>query len=248
MSVKIIVPAAGFGKRMGSPEAKEMLVLKESQEKPLIEHAIAWAQTLKCPIHVITRKEKQSLLRYLENHPYCEFITIQCVEATREWPETMLLTQPYLAKQNILILPDTRWEPATQVAVLYNKLASQSENPDNLIYLCTETQNTHSEFPLSATDGFIASPLLFTKNANENFTYIVEKPVFGQTDFSQAPEPTNFHQWGLIGFSKEVAPLVFKAHLKATLLKEVQTLPLKSEILFLTSFKDLTRSIPIKPG
>ncbi len=84
----ILIPAAGYGTRMGSPPAKEILHAPDTQS-PLIERALSLTKKLGCRAHVITRKEKTSLIEYVidySNHNHLE-TTIQIVNPTREWPE-----------------------------------------------------------------------------------------------------------------------------------------------------------------
>lgn len=107
--ISVIVPAAGFGRRVGSPESKEMLIW---QGEVLIDQVFKVAKSLKAKLIVATRREKLSLIQYLKSQAYFkQYGELVFVEATREWPETVLSTEAYYSEKNLLILPDTRWQP-----------------------------------------------------------------------------------------------------------------------------------------
>ena len=90
LETKIIIPAAGFGTRVGSPEAKEMLILQDQQ--PLIDFAIQLAKENQAVAHVITRKEKKSLIAHLQNQTA---VNIQLIEPSKEWPDTILKSKDF---------------------------------------------------------------------------------------------------------------------------------------------------------
>lgn len=105
VETKIIIPAAGFGTRVGSPEAKELI---GHQGKPLILKAIEIGQKLGIPCHVITREEKRSLIEFLSQYSH---VSTQVIKPSKEWPDTILQSKAFWADRNILILPDTTWSP-----------------------------------------------------------------------------------------------------------------------------------------
>lgn len=104
----VLIPAAGFGTRMGSPHAKELLPGPDG--RPLIENALRQAQERHWPVHVITRKEKTQLIQFLERYKELE-ISIQLIESSREWPDTLLQSQSVWRERNLLCLPDTVYDP-----------------------------------------------------------------------------------------------------------------------------------------
>jgi dTDP-glucose pyrophosphorylase len=108
----ILIPAAGFGTRVGSPEAKELL--PDPSGQPLIESALGQAQARGWPVHVITRAEKKSLIEYLRRRSGLE-ISIQLIRPSREWPDTLLLSKEHWRQRNILCLPDTRFSPESAI-------------------------------------------------------------------------------------------------------------------------------------
>lgn len=103
---KLIIPAAGYGRRVGSPEAKELLP-SAVDGVPLIGFCLGLAKELDFGVHVITREDKKSLIDFLRARE----IEAQIIGPTAEWPATILASQNYWNEKNIVILPDTRFAP-----------------------------------------------------------------------------------------------------------------------------------------
>ena len=106
----VIIPAAGFGRRVGAPNSKEILKLAGSDE-PLIERAFRECEGRDWPIHLITRPEKTDLLAYCQQRAP-KNLSLQLVGPTQEWPATVLLSEPYWQEWNLLFLPDLIFEPS----------------------------------------------------------------------------------------------------------------------------------------
>lgn len=114
MSKAIIIPAAGFGKRMGEIESKEMLISPQTHE-PLINFSLNLAKLVQAKPIVITRETKQNLISHLEQkkiHP-------QIVGITKEWAHTVLLSKDSWEENNVLILPDVEFSPLGIVKDLF---------------------------------------------------------------------------------------------------------------------------------
>lgn len=107
--MKYIVPCAGFGTRMSMKpnESKEMLV-DPSTGLRLIDGVLRDAAVTGASVHVITRAEKTDLIEYITPK---ENVTVQIIEPEGEWADTVLQSQSFWDEKNILILPDTVWEP-----------------------------------------------------------------------------------------------------------------------------------------
>jgi dTDP-glucose pyrophosphorylase len=116
----VIIPAAGFGRRVGSPNSKEMLLF---EGKPLIEFVIGECETRNWPMHLLTRPEKTELLSYLERRKVGNF-EIQLVEETKEWPETVLHSRPFWHEWNLLLLPDMIFKPSQVLDLIFQKMQS----------------------------------------------------------------------------------------------------------------------------
>lgn len=105
--MKIIIPCAGFGTRVGSPIAKELNPSKVDG-LPLIHFILNEAVKRDWEIHIITRKEKIPLIEYVKNFPKTY---VQIVEPTKEWPQSILNSSDFWGEHNILVLPDTYFSP-----------------------------------------------------------------------------------------------------------------------------------------
>lgn len=108
--MKAIIPCAGFGTRMNVDvnTSKELL-----PDNVFGEPLIAWTlrQCYYCDIEplILVRKEKADLI------DYCKQNKIQCVvmKPGKEWAETVYNSRQLWADKNILILPDTRFQPTS---------------------------------------------------------------------------------------------------------------------------------------
>ncbi len=105
--MKVIIPCAGFGTRVGSPLVKELIPSKISG-KPLIDFILEEAIIRKWEIHIITRAEKTPLIDHVKNLPNT---TVQIVEPTKEWPHSIIESKIFWEEKNLLVLPDTYFSP-----------------------------------------------------------------------------------------------------------------------------------------
>ena len=103
--MKCIIPAAGYGTRMGMKpnQSKEMI---KYQGKPMIQWSLDLCKMFDIEPLVITRKEKKDLRQYLFNAGI-KFIDI---EVEGEWNDTVLKSREYWDFDNLLLLPDTRFD------------------------------------------------------------------------------------------------------------------------------------------
>lgn len=208
VETKIIIPAAGYGTRVGSPESKEMLIIENNQ--PLIDFSLQLASITNARSHVITRVEKKSLINYLTPQSN---VDIQLISPSREWPDTILKSKAHWGDYNLLILPDTRFEPMTIVLDLIEGLKHFDVtvgcfNPSNL--------STWGAFNLTHS------------------TYqLIEKPRDINIE--------NFKAWGILGFRKEIGEELFKLLLESTIDHQIKTTSFSFKAYDLNSFIDLTR-------
>lgn len=103
----VILPCAGFGRRVGSPPAKELLPLRNGQ--PLIDGPLLDAKHLHWDSVVVSRIEKRELNHYLATH-FADTKLHLCQE-TEEWPQSVLESSKYWKTWNLLVLPDTAYSP-----------------------------------------------------------------------------------------------------------------------------------------
>lgn len=107
MNTRILIPAAGFGKRVGSPPAKELLPHPKTG-KPMITEAVELAKSFGEPL-VLTRADKKELIEYMTKNK----IEFEIIDETREWPDTILAAKEYWLDANIVLLPDTEFLPTS---------------------------------------------------------------------------------------------------------------------------------------
>ncbi len=110
--MKAIIPCCGFGTRAGMlpNQSKEMLPdLNDEHERPLIHWHLmhCWRNGIE-PL-VLVRKEKEDLISYLAQKQV-DVETI-IMEPGKEMPETVYNAKDHWDNKNILLLPDTRFEP-----------------------------------------------------------------------------------------------------------------------------------------
>lgn len=210
-SLAVIIPAAGFGRRVGSPNAKE-LFLHAEQKLPLIEVAIQKAfQTGGRPV-IVTRRDKLELVEYCEKHAQRSQIDLVLIENSREWPDSVLLSQGYWREDNILLLPDTDFSP---IDILH-------EIKDSLI-MVQSVWATHQ-----------------VENGRTWGCLKIENQRLLQCEKPQQDLPAI--AWGIIGFKKSIGVKIFESLLQSTSDHQWFSNEFSFETLPLNSFVDLTRS------
>jgi hypothetical protein len=216
---KIIIPAAGYGRRVGQPEAKELLPRPKGsylEGRPMIAMALRLAENLQLPAHIILREEKQTLIRWLEDYPY-KNIKIQLTPPTQEWPETILMSKGFWAEENVMLLPDVDFKPHDIVGEIFKKLQSfdvawatfQPENGELATWGAVDVLN------------------------DENSLGHAEKPH---------EWPPSAQAWGVFGFRSEAGQKLLEQMLKSTLDHQWRPVPGRYTTLEMTEFRDLTRS------
>lgn len=207
---KIIIPAAGFGTRVGSPLAKE-LIPHPKTGLPLIQNAINQALKLDGQIHVITRAEKKPLIDYLSPIPNCQ---IQVIEPSKEWPDSILKSEPFWNERNILILPDTQWSPEHSILEI-NQLLEHSP---------------------------IAAGIFNVKNPSSWGIIDTKSPTYKLCEKIQLHQANEeYWAWGILGFKKEIGIPLFEAILQSTFEHQWIDLKLPYSTHKMDSFEDLTR-------
>lgn len=208
----VIIPAAGYGLRvqpLRDDQAKE-LFNHPKLNKPLIQVAIERCLNLKFTPHIITRKNKTELIDWMKkNYPK---VSLQLIDSSKEWADTVLQSNPYWTENNILLLPDTDFKPEN----ILNEIAQNLSSFD-FVFATFPALNL-------STWGIVQQ---------KNFeTQIIEKP----TQWQKSARP-----WGLIGFKKQAGIELFNAILKSHDTKSWQSLSGHSKLVELASFEDFTR-------
>lgn len=211
--LSIVIPAAGFGSRMGNPVSKEMLFNPATGLK-FITYSLEQALLLKAKVILVTRKEKQELIQYVES--FCQehqlLLDILVIEPTGEWPETVLMSEHSWSGMNFLLLPDTDWKP---VNFLQNLMHVWLQKPSEVIYGVFESDKN--------TWGYVKV---------QDGLYLCEKPQQKLDGFSA---------WGIIGFRKEAGSRLFKEHLSSTFDHQIKFLKLSCQLVKMDAFFDRTR-------
>jgi dTDP-glucose pyrophosphorylase len=122
--IKAIIPCAGFGTRMGmDPNKSKELLIDPTTNRPMIEYHLDICKTYNLVPHIILRQEKVDLIEYCDNNN----IMCSSVSHNREWPYTVFLSHGKWAYKNILLLPDSKFEPTNIVDNIVNDLRLGAE-------------------------------------------------------------------------------------------------------------------------
>ncbi len=116
--MRAILPCAGYGSRMKMQpnQSKEMLL--DSKGKPIIEYHLDLCYKYNITPLVITRAEKKDLIQYCTD----KSVETLIIEPQREMPFTVLRSWEKWEEDNILLLPDTRFEPTYIIEKVMNDL------------------------------------------------------------------------------------------------------------------------------
>lgn len=214
---RVLIPASGFGKRAGSPESKEMMLNPRTGE-PLIASSLKLAKARGWPVAVLTRGEKRSLIDYLSSHWKVDVVM---TGNTREWPETLARSREFWNEVNLVLLPDTEFEPTGAIDTLHWSLTHKTE----------AVPIAFGVFDVSDSKSW---GMVMTSPEGENsVTEICEKPL---------KKKSGAKAWGLFGFHRDVGAELFQALLESSFDHEWKSVPAKSKTVSLSSFRDLTRN------
>jgi bifunctional N-acetylglucosamine-1-phosphate-uridyltransferase/glucosamine-1-phosphate-acetyltransferase GlmU-like protein len=205
----VIIPAAGFGRRVGSPNSKEMLAF---EGRPLIEFVLRECEARDWSIHVVTRAEKTELLGYLEERQ-SQSLKIQLVSETREWPETVLRSEPNWQDWNLLLLPDMIFDPPAVLDQMQRAMLSGSVE-------------------LVAAGRIVNEPQVWGCLRTQSFGFeISEKPQDCSTAWA----------WGILGFRRSLGRPLFQSLLESGTDHAWKSFPRRALLFDLLGLKDLTR-------
>lgn len=111
MKIKCIIPCAGFGTRLGMApnESKEMLWDNILNER-VINYSLSLCYSLGFEPLVLSRREKGDLNSYMNFFG----VEVVIIDDGIEWFDTILKSYDHWSENNIVILPDTRWDNAEQ--------------------------------------------------------------------------------------------------------------------------------------
>lgn len=111
--IKAIIPAAGFGTRVGMKpgESKEMLIWDKEAPNRVIDYSLNLCKEAGLEPLVISRAEKEDLNTYLRG----KGIEPVIIEPKGEWMDSILAVEEYWGWRNILMLPDTRYNNSLEI-------------------------------------------------------------------------------------------------------------------------------------
>lgn len=200
---------------MGSPLVKELM--PGPSGSPLIDFALEQAFDRDWPVHVITREEKRPLIEHLQawQKKGCK-ISWQFVGVTKEWPETLLQSEAFWQESNLVVLPDTIFEPKN----IWDEMQTRLDENTSACYAVLESQ----DYAKAKTWGVIdQGPFRLCEKPQENFA-------------------SPYLAWGLMMFRRKMGKTLLQAHLESTFDHQWKSFPAeKIQIVKLSKFKDLTR-------
>lgn len=109
--MKVIIPCAGYGTRLDTKpnESKEMLWDNQRQER-IIDYSLRLCRDLELEPLVLTRTGKDDLNNYLRSNK----VPMYYSDYGTEWYDTILQAHEVWEDNNMVLLPDTRWDNALQ--------------------------------------------------------------------------------------------------------------------------------------
>lgn len=273
----LLLPAAGWGTRanLGPIDAKEMLPREggceryDSAGRPLIELFLQMAIKTQVRAHVITRAEKKSLTDYLQSegikkqfglddNAKSSTLSVQTIEPTKDWPETLLRAQEFWGVYNVVCLPDTDFLPNNIVQEMFAAL----ENSADIVFATFQPEADRENKDIDLvykTWGVIGSDV-----ANPENYYLCEKPqgrivdggavvshaharVLGlpSDDCKAETKLENIKAWGFFGFRRACGAALLSKFLSSVgdhSWQELNTMSSQNiKTLNLSYFADLTR-------
>jgi hypothetical protein len=233
-----LIPAAGYGRRVGSPEAKELFLRQNVKAEPLIEQPLRLARECGARAVVVTRSEKKSLVDHLSQRD-CELLF---VPPTRDWAESLLLSKPHWQDMNLICLPDVEFSPHSIMDKMFDGLLSH-----DVVFATFQPK----DFEVTADRAVVTLSSEKIKPACHSKT-IQKLKAWGVVDVanhrhcekpqSMPPEDADLRAWGLFGFRREFGEQLLQQMLDSTFDHQWRLLPGRIQYLSLTDFFDLTRS------
>jgi hypothetical protein len=162
-------------------------------------------------MHLLTRPEKTDLLAYCEQRRLLQLET-QWIQSTREWPETVLLSEPSWQEWNLLFLPDLLFQPSN---VLDQMMESAVSGVD-----------------LIAAGQVVLSPHVWgCLRPEANGFSMCEKPQDKESSWA----------WGFLAFRKKIGRQLFESLLESGVDHNWKSFSFVCKTFELTSMNDPTR-------
>lgn len=174
--MKLILPCAGYGTRVGmeAHESKEMLFDKQDQEK-LIDKYIRIASINDFELLVISREDKTQLNNYLESKGILRYY----VKNSKEWTDSIYQSRTLWDNENILMFPDAEFFNEEEVIQGMKFHLEECKVDltlgvfpvDNVTNWCVyepKSQDIHEKNPKADKDGLAIGVFGFTKRMGES--------------------------------------------------------------------------------
>jgi len=172
-----ILPCAGFGTRMKmSPNKSKEMLIDPKTGKYLIDYSLDLCTKYDLKPLIITRPEKTDLIDYVTKLPNVDLLF---TDGEGEWPGTVLKSESRWHENNILMLPDTRFEPDDLIDFIKHKLSIDTK----LVFGVHEVE--------------IQIPWGIIEEDKSGSIFSCEKPI------------TKYNAWGVIGFKKDAGNNLF---------------------------------------
>lgn len=180
--MRAIIPCSGFGTRMNMKpnESKEMLEDKIFDCKHIIDYSLKQCKFFNLNPLVITRKDKKDLIKYLKQNKI-EYMIYE-PKPEEEWYHSVLASKDHWEENNLLILPDTRFNSIFCIEDIERGL----KLGNNAVMALHE----------------VADPSKWGIILNRGYT-LLEKPKNFKGD--------KFWAWGLIGFKHTYGQELFSS-------------------------------------
>lgn len=177
----VVIPAAGYGQRVGSPPAKELMNHPHYKNLTFMDAAIQKIHEWGGEPFVITRKNKNALVEWLIQNNVSYFL----IDESPEWVSTLIQSSFFWREKNLLLLPDSEFLPLNIGKLLIDDL---------------------DRYPMSVathlvTDGQYWGTLKCEENLESPFWTFYEK-------YKNTSEPVSL-AWGLIAFRGTLESLKF---------------------------------------
>ncbi len=116
--MRILIPAAGYGTRVGMQPNQAKELLPGPDGKPMIDWIITKAISYGIPVHVHTRLAKRDLVDHLIDKYSREQVTVYLGEPTSMEASILPMVDSKTHK-NLVMLPDTRFENIDDVLKIF---------------------------------------------------------------------------------------------------------------------------------
>jgi hypothetical protein len=245
--VTLLIPAAGFGQRIGSPPAKELLI-RPNTNKAFIDWPLDLALEKNWRAVVISREDKTQLNDYIDN--YISNHKTKICNQTREAETAIKTSIATITETTIATAVETSHVELVKIVTskdwydtLLQSKAYWSER--NIVFLPDVDfgpVEILTQLSLALKNSEIAVATHFV-NDPENWGHIYAS----NNNIEVSEKPKNYplpakQAWGIFGFQKNAGTAILKAQWQSQLEQKPQRLNKTCAFFPLDFFCDLTRT------